>query len=396
MNTDLSMDNKSDKEDQGVKVSVIIPVYNTEQYIKRSVDSVLNQTFGELEVLLVDDGSTDRSWDICKEIAEKDSRVCLFRQEHSGVSAARNLGLKKCRGEYVFFLDSDDEYKQNLLQKAVHIFENCNCDCIRFQDEYTEKESVSRLFSDEEWKLYSQKEFIVKALSNFEIYCNLSSCCFGAYKREIIEKSDLCFKEEFALGEDGIFVMEYLLKSNKIVYMRDVLYTYYTFDPEKRVSTTSPQIKVLYDAYELYFIIHNMVYQKYRDVFNQEEKSVIYLKFYDQMIAFLVQFAAYSKHLNWKQIKVVLRELLSSDLMMEAGNYYAPSRKTDSKYIPYFMRKKWMWWLWGALRQRSGQYLKAHGKKEYIVSIYRNHEMVEYKDKNKGDRRRSNAKSGSN
>lgn len=244
--------------------------------------------------------------------------------------------------------------------------------------------------------MYSQKEFIVKALSNFEIYCNLSSCCFGAYKREIIEKSDLCFKEEFALGEDGIFVMEYLLKSNKIVYMRDVLYTYYTFDPEKRVSTTSPQIKVLYDAYELYFIIHNMVYQKYRDVFNQEEKSVIYLKFYDQMIAFLVRFAAYSKHLNWKQIKVVLRELLSSDLMMEAGNYYAPSRKTDSKYIPYFMRKKWMWWLWGALRQRSGQYLKAHGKKEYIVSIYRNHEMVEYKDKNKGDRRRSNAKSGSN
>lgn len=373
--------NEHYKEEDRIKVSVVIPVYNTEQYIKRSVDSVLNQTFKELEVILVDDGSTDNSWDICKEILEEDKRVCLFRQEHAGVSAARNLGLKKCRGNYVFFLDSDDEYKQNLLQKVVHIFENCKCDCIRFQDEYTEEESVSRLFSDEEWKLYSQKDFIVKALSNFDIYCNLSSCCFGAYKREIIENSDLCFKEEFALGEDGLFVMEYLLKSNKIVYMKDILYTYYTFDPQKRVSTTAPQIKVLYDAYELYFIIHNMVYQKYRDLFNQEEKRVIYFKFYDEMIAFLVRFATYAGHLEWRNIKAALRELLNSDLMTEAGTYYTPTRTTDSKWIPYFMRKKWVLLLWVTLKRRSGQYLKIHGKKEYIVSIYKDHKIIQYKDK---------------
>ena len=331
---------KDCKKEKKVKVSVIIPVYNTEKYIKRAVNSVLSQEFREFEIILVDDGSTDNSWAVCKEIAEADNRVCLFHQEHTGVSAARNLALKQCRGEYIFFLDSDDEYRQNLLQKVVHIFEICKCDCVRFQNEYVKENITSQISLDESWEVYSQKDFIINALNRSDMYRNMNSSCFGAYKRENIENSALCFKEELAIGEDGVFVMEYLLGAQKIVYMKDILYTYYNFEPQNRISTMSPQIKAVYDAYKIHFMMYNMVYEKYRNIFNQEEKTKIYFKFYDQMIGYLVRFAAYSGHLKWIKVQRMLRELLDSDLMEEAGQHYKIIRKTDSKWIPLFYEEK--------------------------------------------------------
>lgn len=90
------------------KISVIVPVYNTEKYLKRCIDSILNQTFTDFEVLLINDGSTDSSGAICDEYAKKDSRVRVFHKENGGVSSARNLGLRSFFGEWVMFIDSDD------------------------------------------------------------------------------------------------------------------------------------------------------------------------------------------------------------------------------------------------------------------------------------------------
>ena len=105
-------------------VSIIIPVYNVEKYLRQCLDSVLAQTYTNLEVILVDDGSTDLSNAICREYCEEDSRFRLYRKENGGASSARNVGLDKSTGEYLYFLDSDDEISRDAIAKMLA----CACD----------------------------------------------------------------------------------------------------------------------------------------------------------------------------------------------------------------------------------------------------------------------------
>ena len=105
------------KEERTPLISVIVPIYKAEKYLHRCVDSLLAQTFQDFEVLLVDDGSPDRSGEICDEYAKKDSRVRVFHKENGGVGSARNLGLKASKGEWIAFLDSDDTFKKDYLYR---------------------------------------------------------------------------------------------------------------------------------------------------------------------------------------------------------------------------------------------------------------------------------------
>ena len=97
------------------KISIIVPVYNAEQYLRRCIDSILNQSFTDFELILIDDGSKDKSSDICDEYAAKDSRVRIFHKENGGVSSARNVGLDNSCGEWVAFVDADDEIEDGYL-----------------------------------------------------------------------------------------------------------------------------------------------------------------------------------------------------------------------------------------------------------------------------------------
>lgn len=105
------------------KISVIVPVYNVEKYLRRCIDSILAQTFSDFELLLIDDGSKDRSGDICDEYALKDQRIKVFHNSNQGASAARNFGLSKAKGEYVSFIDSDDwmesTYYEDFLERMT-------------------------------------------------------------------------------------------------------------------------------------------------------------------------------------------------------------------------------------------------------------------------------------
>ena len=99
-----------------IKISVIIPVYNVEKYLRECLESILNQTFQDFEIICVDDGSTDRSLDILQEYKRKDDRFVILQQRHAGAGAARNHGLKLAEGKYIQFLDSDDYFEPTLLE----------------------------------------------------------------------------------------------------------------------------------------------------------------------------------------------------------------------------------------------------------------------------------------
>lgn len=115
-----------------VKVSIIMPVYNSEKFLKKAVESVLNQKFEDFELILVDDGSPDASGSICDEFAEKDSRVKLIHKKNGGICSARNAGLKIAKGEYVGFCDNDDLYLPDLIEDNYRLAKENDVDLMRY------------------------------------------------------------------------------------------------------------------------------------------------------------------------------------------------------------------------------------------------------------------------
>ena len=137
------------------KISIIVPVYKVEQYLRRCLDSIVNQTFTDWECILVDDGSPDNSGRICDEYAEKDERFRVFHQENQGVSAARNRGLDNMNGKYCMFVDSDDTITENALTIINDAINKHTTDLYIFQTVYHSKDNTIYIS-----KYFHNKEFI--------------------------------------------------------------------------------------------------------------------------------------------------------------------------------------------------------------------------------------------
>lgn len=155
------------------KISIIIPVYNVEDYLSECVDSILNQTYENYEVLLIDDGSTDKSPQICDTYSEKNNKISVIHTRNRGLSAARNLGTEKAQGEYIFYLDSDDYVENNVLERMFKIVEQDNADivCGNFMYTYPDR-TVIAIKEEKEYEVldtYSAMEQLVKGkkIQNF-------------------------------------------------------------------------------------------------------------------------------------------------------------------------------------------------------------------------------------
>ena len=135
-----------------VKVSVIIPVYNVEPYLKQCMDSVVGQTLKDIEIICVDDGSTDGSLDILREYAAEDNRIQIIEQKNAGAGAARNNGMRHATGKYLSFLDSDDFFEPRMLEKAYDLVEKDQADFVAYKsDQYhTEKKQ----FVSADWVIH--------------------------------------------------------------------------------------------------------------------------------------------------------------------------------------------------------------------------------------------------
>ena len=172
------------------EVSIIIPVYNNEKYIEKCIHSVLNQTFGELEIIAVNDGSTDESGKILKNLEREDVRIILLEQNNQGVAAARNLGVKKSTGKYITFVDGDDYLKNDYIEKMYDL---------------AEKESLDMVISGLTYVDESEKELnkiipgVYKRLENEEWTFRISAVCSHLYRRELWTKYDVKFQS----GERG-------------------------------------------------------------------------------------------------------------------------------------------------------------------------------------------------
>lgn len=224
------------------KISVIVPVYNTEKYLHRCIDSILAQTFTDFELLLIDDGSKDNSGAICDEYAAKDQRVRVFHKKNGGVSSARNLGLNNAKGKWITFVDADDyvksEYLSNLLDHT-HI----GADLIFSYAEF-------HYANGEIQKEYYPKQIITN--ENFHLAFTEHELNWHTSPWSKLFKSELCsklrFTEGMPIGEDLVFLYTYILKCNKIFFSSDTDYCY-TVDAQASLTKKSHNVQIEYFVY---------------------------------------------------------------------------------------------------------------------------------------------------
>ena len=214
------------------KVSIIIPVYNAEKFLKKCLDSIVNQTFKDIEIICVNDGSKDNSLSILKEYQSKDSRIVIIDKENAGVSAARNDGIRKSTGEYITFVDSDDWLELNGIESIYKIITEKNVDVVNYNyyvDTSYECASQENIFPKElEDKVYSvkQSDFVEQVnirILNDELCC---SVCFLMIRREVLLKTSL-FVIGIPYAEDCILYTELLDKIETLYFLKKPIYHYY-------------------------------------------------------------------------------------------------------------------------------------------------------------------------
>ena len=267
-----------------MKISVIVPIYNTEQYLSRCLDSIISQSFTDFELLLIDDGSTDGSGIICDSYADRDRRIRVFHKENGGVSSARNLGIDKAQGEWLYFVDSDDELLPGGLRTLVdNISDDVDVVMGGFES-VDELGNVTREATKSVNLRLSRKESVIT------LYRGQGCCGYfflgytwqRLFRKSLIDRFNLRFDASIAIKEDTLFVMQYLRKSNGITqFATQPIYRYYQrpnsameqtkhgFDP-KYVSSFYALVKMKHEVDSMFnrlsmpsFVAKQAVYDRY-------------------------------------------------------------------------------------------------------------------------------------
>lgn len=242
-----------------IKVSIIVPVYNVAQYLKRSMESLVNQTLKDIEIIIVNDGSTDNSLKICKEYAAQDDRIMLVDQKNMGVSEARNVGMQKATGEYIGFIDPDDWVELNMFEEMYYAAKNNNADATicEYLIEAGDKKEIKpfnmeakTLQKNEILNLLVKNMIGAKHLFNQEGVI-MGSVCRVLFKRSNLEKWSLKFNKNLALMEDLIFCVEYFIKANQIRIINKPFYHYVKNFQSAVTSYRKDKEKELKEVYEI-------------------------------------------------------------------------------------------------------------------------------------------------
>ncbi|MBQ4510326.1 MAG: glycosyltransferase family 2 protein [Clostridia bacterium] len=207
------------------KISIIIPVYNVEAYLKDCIDSILMQSMQDYEIILVDDGSTDKSGNLCDEFASKRENIFAYHKENGGPSDARNYGIEKSNGEYIVFVDSDDYFDDcKILEKIVNASENGKYDivayCIKFYDAISGRLQEKQYYDESINDLPSLEKQLKYVISKDQMV--ISSCGY-AVKRELIIKNDLFF-EKGIVAEDTERTMRIFSCKPSIIFINEPAY----------------------------------------------------------------------------------------------------------------------------------------------------------------------------
>lgn len=220
------------------QISIIVPVYNVEKYLAQCLDSLVNQTFKDIEIICVNDGSTDGSLDILNEYSKKDDRLKIITQENHGVAFTRQIGLDNVSGEYVMFCDSDDYYSSGMCEKMYDSIMKKNVDLVKCNIVCVDEELTSqRIDTEKYYKIPFEGVYKIDSKVMLKTNVSLVSCIF---KNDLIKKFYIEIPKDLKAHEDDVFMDMYMSISDRICFLNEDLYFYV-----RRSDSLTPQYRNL-------------------------------------------------------------------------------------------------------------------------------------------------------
>ncbi|WP_448382084.1 glycosyltransferase family 2 protein [Desulfosoma sp.] len=335
--------------------SVIMPVYNAEKFLNHSIESVLNQSYKQLELILVNDGSTDSSLAVCQHYKALDPRVCIISQPNKGPAAARNTGVRQASGEWIFFLDADDLLHPHALEKLLNACEGHSPDMVlsnfkklnpdgSFTNQNATLKPKSPPCTAHE-VLLGRRE-IVEFVRHF-LYSpsnHLMSYCWARlYKTAIIRQNHIVAREDMRLFEDLVFNLDYLRHVENIFFVNEPLYGYRMHNTHISLSMSIfdshrliEDMHVFREALQTFFRACGISGQ----AFNQLDKDIGHALTHYAII-FLVRSCRLLSHHTFDRLYRHIRILLKAPITQGSLVNYSPRGK-NSRWLPWLMRRQWV------------------------------------------------------
>jgi glycosyltransferase involved in cell wall biosynthesis len=325
-------------------ISIIVPIYNAEKFLKRSIESVINQSYKKIELILVNDGSTDQSEMICNQYALTDKRIKVVTQKNSGPAAARNTGIRCAKGDFIFFLDADDLIASNALEVLIANYNKYHPDLVMANfcklENNGEIIKQNATFSPDTEPFTGKIKFLSKAdmidyVKHFLKHPSnhLISYCWGRlYKSSIIKKNNIFVNEDMRLFEDFVFNLEYLKYTNKTVFVNEPLYTYVMHNNYLSASM------IIINSNSL---VHDMnVFKKKASEFSEQisDKEIGHCLFHYATI-FLVRSCRQVNKSTKKDIYNEIKKFVNTPILMESLKHYSPS-KGNTRILPILAKLK--------------------------------------------------------
>lgn len=211
-----------------MKISFIVPVYNVQQYVEDCVRSIMGQSYKDIQIILVDDGSTDDSFKHCLELQKEDKRIEVFKQEHQGVSAARNLGLDRAIGEWIAFVDADDTITENYVEIFMDYLEE-NYDICCGEEERKQNKAEGNIYVLDRDGFYIYERGLLNKYAVGQAP-HLTSSCSKLYRRAFLEEHNITFPQCLRKSEDAMFNQYAFHYAQKGVYINTGIYYYRKYD----------------------------------------------------------------------------------------------------------------------------------------------------------------------
>lgn len=320
------------------KVSVIVPCYNVESYLSKCIESILNQTYKNIEIICINDGSKDNTLSLLKKYQSDDKRIVLINKKNAGVSAARNDGLKKATGDYVLFVDSDDYIDEKMVEILLTKSLENDADIIKCNraDVYLKTNSIiNRKPIWNEEKVFLEKDFSKQIYPEFLRRNKLCNIWMTLIKKELLQSNNILFDETLAVNEDEVFSTQIFCIAKKFVYLPNVLYFY--VKNENGLSANGTNIIKRFESRKKHSQFIYEITAKWG--YNQNDKIVI------EKIAFLaihtlfqtaVPNVNYTKKEQYKLfLKIINDDLFKSNLFKSKGSIMLFPEKILLFFIKY-------------------------------------------------------------
>ena len=302
-------------------ISIIIPVYNTEKYIERCLRSILAQTYQQFEIIIVDDGSTDGSIEICKKYALKTSKIKIVQIKNSGQSVARNVGIKNASGDYICFVDSDDWIDCLLLEKAVSCFHSYSCDIVKFTSIITSLEQVKPESKDYDIEVYNASGALQEYFFGDEKKLRVQVWS-GIYKKSLFHNLEFPRGKVF---EDSYVTPQLLAKAQKIVYVGYPGYFYFMrAESTMHIGVTESKIA----AYDVYKVLYENICKKFPEYEDYLCEKCVYQYIYTYTSLLTAEGKRCPNSIKWK--KRIYTEL-SKDQKFFLSKKLSPSCRKQLK-----------------------------------------------------------------